>query len=112
MAILASRRRHAVLARNRMLAVGVSLLSVRMALPAGYLLRRSIVHKALHIRVAIDASKEAPVDSVLQLRLIHEQAQRLPVHIGSQCGIRMAGQAVGIFKLLSRIRRVDTDKQG
>ena len=67
MAILAPGSRHALLARNRMGAMRVSLLRVRMALPAGNFLRRRIVRQALHVGVAIHAGKQPPMDGVLLL---------------------------------------------
>ena len=92
MAILAPRSRHTLLARNRMGAMRVSLLRVRMALPAGNLFGRRIVRQALHVGVAI-------VDGVLLLRLIHKQADRLPVHVSRQRLVAVAGKAIRILEL-------------
>ena len=111
MAILASRRRHPIVARNRMFAARVSLLRIRMALPTRDLLRRCVVHQALDIGVAVNARKQAPVDGVLQLAHIDKQAQRLPVHIGRQRGVRVAGEAVCILRLLCTMRQMGPGKQ-
>ena len=99
MAILAPRSRHALLARNRMGAMRVSLLRVRMALPAGNLFGRRIVRQALHVGVAIHARKQPSVDGVLLLRLIHKQADRLPVHVSRQRLVAVAGKAIRILEL-------------
>ena len=55
MAILASRRGRARLACDRVLAVCVSILRIRMTLRALDLLRRRLMRQALHILVAINA---------------------------------------------------------
>ena len=94
-----------------MQAVGVSLLRIRVALPAGHLPGRRIVHQALHIRVAIHARKQASMDRVLQLPRIHKQAQRLSIHIRRQRLIGVAGKAIRIFKLLRAMRYRGPGKQ-
>ena len=99
MAILAPRRRHTFLARNRMGAAGVSLLRVCMAPAAGNFLGRRIVRQALHIGVAIHARKQPPMDGVLQLPRIHKQAHRLAVYISRQRLVAVAGKAVRILEL-------------
>ena len=110
-AILASCRRRAFLARHRMSAVLVSFLRIRMAFPAGHLPGRRIVRQALHIRVAIHAPKQPPMDRVLQLPRIHKQAKLLSIHIGRQRLIRVAGKAIRIFKFLRTMRHGGPDKQ-
>ena len=52
------------------------------------------------------------LSTCLQLPLIHIQAERFPVHVGRQRRIRVASQAVCIFKLLRAMRHLRPDKQG
>ena len=83
-----------------MRAVLVGRLRLGMALGAGYLLRRRIVHQALHILVTVYAGQKTTMNRMFQLVLVDKDAQRLPVHVFGQRGVGVAGKAVRVFELL------------
>lgn len=95
----------------RMHAARVSGLRIHMALSASDFLGRRVVHQALHIFVAVNAAEHAAVDGVLQLGLIHKQAEFAAVRILGHGCIGMAGEAVGVLELVLRLNRTCQDKQ-
>jgi hypothetical protein len=95
-----------------MQAVGVGLLRVRVTLGAGNFLRGGLVDRGLYILMAIDAGKHAAVDGVLQLALIHIQADLLAIHLRRHRSVRVADETVAILGLLLGACRTDPNKQG
>lgn len=72
-----------------------------VATDAENLLRRSLMHEALYVLVAIDAGKlHGTVDRVLKLLAIHEQRNRLTVDVLGQRCLAVASQAVLVFELV------------
>ena len=94
-------RSTAGLGRPGMHGAGVGLLGSFMASGAGDFLWRRVVDKALDVGVAIDASKQAAVNGMLQLVLIDEEADLLAVFVSGQGRIAVAGETVGILDLRS-----------
>ena len=83
-----------------MRAVCVCRLRLGVALLAGDLLRRRLVHGASHVCVAIDAGEHLPVYRVLQLTGVNEQAFSLPIHFMRQRLIAVTVQALLILELV------------
>ena len=66
-------------------AVCVSILRAGMAVSAEDLLRLRLVHQALHVLVAVHASKlHRSVDRVLELFRVNEKRHGLAIHIGGE----------------------------
>ncbi len=80
--------------------VRVGILRIRVALGATHLGRRRLMREALHILVAIHAAEHAAMDRVLQLVLVHKQADLLSIHILRQRVVGVASKAIRVFKLL------------
>jgi hypothetical protein len=81
-------------------AVGVRILGGGVAIGAGNFCRRLVMHQAFYILVAVDATQQLAVDGVLELILVDEETKRLAVFIGCQRAVAMAGEAIGVLKLL------------
>jgi hypothetical protein len=101
MAIFAICPRRPILACLGVVAVRISLLGLRVALGAGYLLRGGLVDQALHILMAIHAGEQFAVDRMPQLVAIHIQAHLPAVYFRSQSGVGVASKTVRILELLS-----------
>lgn len=86
---------HAV--RERILRGGV-------AIAAGNLGRRIVVHQALYIFVAIDAAQHLSVNGVLELILVYEKTYRLAVFVVCERAVAVAGETVGVLQLLGCAR--------
>ena len=113
MAILAvGRGRSAGLVGLGMKTMGIRRLRIGMALRAGYLLRRLLMHQALHILVAIDARQHAAMDGVLEFVAIHKQTDLLAVFIIGQRGIGVAGKTICILEFMFCPRERSSRKQG
>jgi len=101
MAILAvGCRSLAGLGRLGMQAAQVSLLSIRVALGAGDLLRRALMDQALDILVAINAGQDIAVDRMLQLAWVHIQANLFSIYFRCQSGVGVAGEAILVAELM------------
>ena len=84
----------------------IGLLRGFVASGAGDLFGRRVVHKALDVGVAIDATEEPAVEGMLQLVLIDEEADLLAVFVGGQGRIAMAGETVGVLDLRGGAGRI------
>ncbi len=100
------------LVRLRVQAVRVSVLRIRMALGAGDLPRGGLMDQAPYILVAINARKHAAVDGVLELVLIHIQADLLAVHFRSHGRVGVAGETIAVLELVLGVCRAGPNKQG
>lgn len=100
MAIAAGGRRRLRRCHLRVRTVLVRGLLIGMTLRAGDLLWRRIVRQALHVGVAIHAREHRSVYGVLQLVRIHEQAMRPAVHVATQGGVAVTGEAVFVPRLV------------
>ncbi len=85
-------------------AVGVDLLGIGVALGAGHLLRTRLMHEALYILMAIHALEHGTVNGVFEFVLVDVDAHRRAVHVLSERGIGVAGEAVRILELLRGVR--------
>ena len=74
--------------------------SVGVALRAGYLLRARLMRQALYILVAIHTGEQAAMDGMPELVFVDVDADYRTVHILSERGIGVAGEAVGVLELL------------
>lgn len=82
-------------------AVGVGILSVRVAVDAEDLLRRRFVGEALHVFVAVHAGElHGGVYGVLEFFGIDKERDGLAVHVGGQRRIAVAGEAVFVFQFV------------
>jgi hypothetical protein len=72
-----------------------------MAVGAKDLLGWCLVREALHVLMAIHASKlHGGVDGMLQLLRVNEERHRLAVHVDGKGGVAVAGEAVFIFQFV------------
>lgn len=99
-AIFATGGNFSALVDFRVHAVRIGLAGIGVALRAAYLLWRGIVDETFYVLVAIHTGEQAAVNGMLEFVLIDVEADGLAVYFRGQCGIAMAGEAVGVLELL------------
>ena len=79
----------------------VSRLGIGVTPGAAHLLRRLLMHQALHVVVAVHARKHASVHRALELVLIDKEAHRRAIRVRrGQRGVGVTGEAVCVLELL------------
>jgi len=84
----------------RMDAVCIRLAGVGVTLRATDPLRARLMRKACYIRMTIHTREQAAVNGMLELVFVDVDADYRTVHILSERGIGVAGEAVGVLELL------------